>query len=193
MSKLLCKMIPSSCSIENNSTNHEKLTGYDVSGALSYLKLSDFETRFIRARFLLAETFEVGSPLWVLTESFGRELADVRSWQPITTQKAALVAVKERIDCEFSRCKRCDGTGIGASKYGGVTACGACDGLVQDENTDKLLGNGRRHISDREYARWLGIHHTTFGSLWSGRLIQIHALLIEIEIKARDLSAQLND
>lgn len=180
-------MIPSSPANECSSTQENSITGFDVATALSYLKLSDFETRYIRAKYLNAESLQSGSGFYDAILAYSASLAIELDWDQAITAKLVRMAIRERTDCSFTRCKRCHGTGITRTRSQ-IISCPHCDGVVMDENSQRLLGNGRRHISGREYARLIEVHHTTFKTTWLSRMLQIHAHLINIEIKARQLA-----
>lgn len=184
MPELICKMIPHSIPYGAPFGGTTEITQTDIAAALSYLKLNDFETRYIRACLLDAEPWGPTSPLgydawdWVV----GKAIAG--GWQipqgKETLRRLSFVALATRIDRRQFVCGACNGAGVVLS--GSLLAkCGACQGERADPVTGQLIGDGRRQRSDRFYGRLLGVNHETYKQTWAPRLNGLLADLHVIE------------
>lgn len=184
MGELVCKMVPHSIPYGAPFGGTTEITQTDIAAALSYLKLNDFETRYIRACLLDAEPWGPTSPLgydawdWVV----GKAIAG--SWQipqgKETLRRLSFVALATRIDRRQFVCGSCNGAGVVLT--GSLLAkCGACQGERADPVTGQLIGDGRRQRSDRFYGRLLGVNHETYRQTWAPRLNGLLADLHAIE------------
>lgn len=191
-SRILCKLVPKSADYTGGFGGKPEFTPLDVAGALSYVKLNEFETRYIRAKLLQSESFFEGSTLWEQTKEWGRLVAQEHEWDDAAAaEQAALVVMQERIDPLFTRCNKCKGTGI-LRRGKMLRACGKCDGTTNDPVTEKPIGDGRRSISNREYGRRLGVNHETFSATWRSRMILLHAYLVRADSAAHFIDSALD-
>lgn len=184
MSNLICKMVPHSIPYGAPFGGTTEITQTDIAAALSFLKLNDFETRYIRACLLDAEPWGPTSPLgyaawdWVV----GKAIAG--GWQipkgKETLRRLSFVALATRIDRRQFVCGACNGAGVVLT--GSLLAkCGACQGERADPVTGQMIGDGRRQRSDRFYGRLLGVDHKTYSATWAKRLDDLLADLHVIE------------
>lgn len=184
MSNLICKMVPHSIPYGAPFGGITELTQTDIAAALSYLKLSDFETRYIRAALLQAEPWGPTSPLgydawdWVVGKAIegGWHIPKGKE----TLRRLSFIALASRIDRRQFVCASCRGAGVVmADKL--LRRCSECAGERQDATTGQIIGDGRRQRSDRFYGRLLGVDHKTYSATWAKRLDGLLADLHVIE------------
>ena len=189
MSKLLCKMVPHSFAYGVPFGGQVELTQTDIAAGLSFLKLSDFEARYIRAAYLLAEPWgektELGRAAW----DWAMDKAIAGRWEiprgEYMVRRLSYVAVDSRINRTMFVCQSCQGVGaiISDGTKGvpaGVHRCNDCKGERTDE-AGKKWGNGVKDVSDRAMGQLLGITDKTYKSKWEEKFHGLVSDLIEIE------------
>lgn len=182
MSELICKMVPHSIPYGAPFGGKAEITQTDIAAALSYLKLNDFETRYIRAVLLQAEAWGPTSLLgydawdWVVTKAIAGGWQVQRGKE--TLRRLSFVALASRIDRRQFVCAPCRGAGV--VMQGNLLAkCCECAGERKDPATGQIIGDGRRQRSDRFYGRLLGVDHKTYATTWAPRL---DALLADLHV-----------
>lgn len=184
--RLLCRMIPKTTNYGGGFGGKPELTTLDIAAALSYMKLSDFETRYIRACLLDAEPWGPTTPLgyaawdWAVSKAIRGGWVIPRGKE--TVRRLSFVALASRIDRRHFVCSGCDGVGMRLSpETKRMVKCEACSGWITDPDTGREIGNGMRQRSDRYYGRLLGVNHETYRSTWRARLLDLVAELQVIE------------
>ena len=184
MGELVCKMVPHSIPYGAPFGGVAELTQTDVAAALSYLKLNDFETRYVRACLLDAEPWGPTSPLgydawdWVVGKAIAGGLAIPKGKE--TLRRLSFVALACRIDRRQFVCASCRGAGV-VLRNKLLAKCDGCAGDRLDSNTGQMIGDGRRKRSNRDYARLIGVNHETYSATWAKRLGDLLADLHVIE------------
>ena len=103
-------------------------------------------------------------------------------------RKAMFLVMNERICPDTVRCQACRGRGlILREKEKKYIECIRCEKSIVDKHTGQKIGNGRRKISDRSYAKFIGVDKNTYALTWANRLKILRKFLIEIERKGRYL------
>ena len=198
MSGLILKMIPGSVNLNGSGGGGPDLTPTDIAAALSYMKLTAFEERYLRARILQSEPWHRRSDLAYDAWGWALDIQIKAGWDipkgQETYRKLAFIAIDQRINPEQCICPGCKGRGFYLSKTKkSYMRCSRCVGTRKDKVTGQVIGNGRRRISARRYAAALGISDKTFTEKWEPRLKMLTQLLIEIERKASYLIGVIED
>lgn len=184
--RLLVRMVPKTTNYMSGFGGKPELTTLDIAAALSYMKLTDFETRYIRAALLQAEPWGPNSQLgyaawdWAVSNSIHGDWAIQRGKEIL--RRLSFLAIASRIDRRHFVCGGCDGVGIVLHpETRRLTRCEACAGKYTDPDTGMEIGNGIKAKSDRFYGRALGVDHKTYRATWDNRLRSLVADLQSIE------------
>lgn len=167
-------------------TAQDRLKPADIAAALSYLKMSDFETRYIMAALLQSEPWGPKSTLGMDAWLWAVDIAIREKWQipqgSETVRRLSFLALASRIDRRQFVCQSCNGVGtVLNTETNRLDQCNHCAGTTTDRDTGRTIGNGMRGRSDRFYGRALGVNHETYKSTWRPRLHNLIADLQAIE------------
>lgn len=195
---LICKLTMKTVDLRGGAGGLPELTQVDIAAGLSYLRLTRFETGYLRARILQSEAWHPTSDLAIEAWMWAKDFEIREGWNiprgSYLTRKLSYLAVDLRVRPEQCKCEGCKGTGVYLPKGSPVlAACRRCDGLRLDPDSGKMLGNGQRRMSARHFARQLEINHETFSATWEARLRTLTAGLLEIEHKAKYLKGVVYD
>lgn len=184
--RLLCRMIPKTTNYGGGFGGRPELTPLDIAAAMAYMKLSDFETRYICAALLQAEDWGPTSPLGYAAWDWAVSKAIRGNWVipkgKETVRRLSFVALACRIDRRHFTCRSCNGVGTMLDKQlKRLKPCQACEGRRTDADTGVEIGNGLRQRSDRFYGRLLAVDHKTYRATWEPRLKELISDLQAIE------------
>ena len=196
MSGLLLKLSPKTASLSVGGTGKPDLEPCDIAAALSMLNLDEFETMYIRARVLDAEPWGMGTTLEIMGWMRAMDIAIANKWDMPKGKeliRALMFQVMDRrIRAKSAKCGACRGTGLKKLDSGKLVPCHSCDGMMEDASGIHI-GNGVRKVSDREYARRLGMDKNTFKVKWKPRMLVLKRSLIEIERLAANIAGAVYD
>lgn len=195
---LICMLSPKSLNLRGGAGGIPELSPLDIAAALAFLRLTDFETRYVRARILQSEPWHVSSDLAIDAWLWAKDFEIREQWNvprgSYLTRKLAYLAVGLRVLPETGKCGGCRGTGVYRPKDSNVlAACRRCEGQRMEKATGKMIGSGRRRISARECAQALDVSDKTFTATWAPRLETLTGALLEIEHKVRYLPGVVFD
>lgn len=184
--RLLCRMIPKTANLNGGAGGIPELTPMDIAAALSYMKLSDFETRYIRAALLQSEAWGPTSELGYAAWDWAVSKAIRENWNiprgKETLRRLSFVAIASRIDRRHFVCGNCGGSGM-IRIVSKLVRCEECAGKWTDPDSAMEIGDGRKKLSSRYYGKLLNMDKNTYKATWEPRLLTLLADLHAIEGK----------
>ncbi len=153
-------------SVDINATpgGNPDITPEMVAGALGYGDLSEPASLYCRIKYQLQDDLRIRLQSWISRHKV-LKWGIAENWQCGLgiLPKLSYVALDESLSDNL--CRRCKGTG-NVKIENKVIACKSCD------------GTGHKRYTKREISRRLGIHHSTFSTIWVNRYNRVLSVYV---------------
>lgn len=181
---LIIKLSPKSISIGEPGGGIVEISNSDIAAALAYGKLPEMAVLYALAVFI-KDRNTMGAFLGE-SEKIARQTALVKKWRLIegrdTIEKCGRLAAYEHLEPHIGMCKTCGGSKYTLDRYRVAKQCKSCE------------GTGRRQITDRDMAEFIGVDRKTARECWRSRYDYLYQdFFVYEQLAAHHLYRQFSD